>query len=134
MRYSYEEEQNIHQLIDDILNERDDFQFGWQCPVAEVEKTVSSEQPQNVTIPKEKEYICTLLNSIKEKCDVLQNTILNNPLDDRHYFTCELLEIDNHIKNIAEYASQMANVKNDIGTTLPAGYEATKLLTGDIIF
>ena len=131
MRYSYEEEQNIHQLIDDILNEREDIQFTWQCPVAEVEQSTSP-QSQEVTIPKEKEYICTLISSIKEKCDNLQNTILNNPLDDRHYFTVELLDVDNHIKNIMEYASIMANTKNNLGSSLPAGYEVSKLLTGDI--
>ena len=133
MRYSYEEEQNIHQLIDDILNEREDIQFTWQCPASEIEQS-QAPQSQEVAIPKEKEYICTLISSIKEKCDILQNTILNNPLDDRHYFTAELLDVDNHIKNIMDYASMMADSKNNIGSSLPAGYEVSKLLTGDITF
>ena len=53
-------------------------------------------------------------------------------MDDQHYFTIELLEVDNHIKSINDYASMMSNVKNNIGPQLPGGYEVTKLFTGDI--
>lgn len=127
MQYSLDEENNINALIEEILNERDT-EFGWQCPVAEVEKVGEEES----SIPKEKEYICNLIKSIKEKCDILQNNIINSPVDDQHYFTIELLEVDNHIKSINDYASMMSNVKNNIGPQLPGGYEVTKLFTGDI--
>ena len=126
MQYVRDEENNIHRLIDEILNERET-NFSWQCPVEEVENTEDS------SIPKEKEYICNLIKNIKDKCDVLQNNILNSPMDDQHYFTLELLEVDNHMKNINDYASMMLNTKNNIGSSLPGGLEVQKILTGDIM-
>lgn len=128
MQYTYDEEQNINQLIDDILNERDT-SFGWQCPVAEVEQNTETQQPE---IPKEKEYICNLIKSIKEKCDVIQTNILNSPLDDKHYFTIELMNVENHLTSINDYASMMSNIKNNIGANIPGGTEVTKIFTGDI--
>lgn len=126
MQYVRDEENNIHRLIDEILHERET-NFSWQCPVEEVENTEDS------SIPKEKEYICNLIKNIKDKCDVLQNNILNSPMDDQHYFTLELLEVDNHMKNINDYASMMLNTKNNIGSSLPGGLEVQKILTGDIM-
>ena len=126
MQYVKDEENNIHRLIDEILNERET-NFSWQCPVEEVENTEDS------SIPKEKEYMCNLIKNIKDKCDVLQNNILNSPMDDQHYFTLELLEVDNHMKNINDYASMMLNTKNNIGSSLPGGLEVQKILTGDIM-
>lgn len=125
MQYVRDEENNIHHLIDEILNERET-NFSWQCPVEEVEDAEDS------SIPKEKEYICNLIKNIKDKCDILQTNILNSPMDDQHYFTMELLEVDNHLKNINDYASMMLNTKNNIGINLPGGVEVQKLFTGDI--
>ena len=126
MQYDRDEENNIHRLIDEILNERET-NFSWQCPVEEVENTEDS------SIPKEKEYICNLIKSIKDKCDTLQTNVLNSPMDDQHYFTLELLEVDNHLKNINDYASMMLNTSNNIGASLPGGMEVKKILTGDIM-
>lgn len=128
MGYISDEENNIHLLIEEILNERD-ATFNWQCPTpSEEENTI-----QNSSIPKEKEYICNLIKNIKEKCDIIQNNIINAPIDDQHYFTMELLEVDNHLKNINDYASMLNDVKNNIGANLPGGSEVTKILTGDIL-
>jgi hypothetical protein len=127
MGYISDEENNIHLLIEEILNDRD-ANFNWQCPVSSTENDI-----QEPSIPKEKEYICNLIKNIKEKCDILQNNILNAPIDDQHYFTMELLEVDNHLKSINDYASMLNDVKNNIGANLPCGNEVTKILTGDIL-